>query len=122
MSFLKRMRGIKAELVFGSFTIDLKHEKMLLGRNADGSFNELQIYARTQGSSIVISKHVGTVSRNHALLEWNDTQKEYTITDLSSTYGTKVNGKKIIPGKKVVLVNEDTVELGSWLRFTILYT
>jgi hypothetical protein len=50
------------------------------------------------------------VSRRHASIEKDG--KEYYLVDLSSTTGTKVNGKRLTPNEKYCLKNNDLIEFG----------
>lgn len=50
------------------------------------------------------------ISRKHALIVRN--QDNYTIEDLNSANGTKVNGIRLQPGQKRLLQDGDVIELG----------
>lgn len=50
------------------------------------------------------------VSRRHASIEKEG--EAYFITDLASTNGTKVNGKKLVPKERHLLENGDMIEFG----------
>ena len=47
------------------------------------------------------------ISRKHALLEQE--AGRYYISDLASTNGTWLNGERLVPNEKKVLVNEDLI-------------
>jgi len=50
-----------------------------------------------------------TISRQHCRISLVD--DTYLVTDLQSTHGTSLNGKKINPGEKKVLNDGDIIEL-----------
>jgi pSer/pThr/pTyr-binding forkhead associated (FHA) protein len=49
------------------------------------------------------------ISREHALILRDDSTLSFTIEDLQSTNGTKVNGKRV---RSAVLANGDAIEVG----------
>jgi len=56
------------------------------------------------------------ISREHALVLFDDENRTYTIEDLQSSNGTKVNGKRV---RSADLVDADEVEIGN-TRFRFL--
>jgi len=52
------------------------------------------------------------VSRRHILLKYDETQKQMSIIDMGSGFGTKVNGKLLMMGENYVLVPGDHLWLG----------
>jgi pSer/pThr/pTyr-binding forkhead associated (FHA) protein len=58
-----------------------------------------------------------SVSRRHA--EIRRTMDGYMITDLASTNGTWVNGKRIVPGEPIGLKDGDRVAVGRLSVLTI---
>ena len=49
------------------------------------------------------------ISREHAIVAWDQTRGTYTLEDLQSTNGSKVNGKRI---RSSDLVHGDELEIG----------
>ena len=49
------------------------------------------------------------ISREHALILWDAETDEFTIEDLQSTNGTKVNGKRV---RSAPLCNDDEIQVG----------
>jgi two-component system NtrC family sensor kinase len=49
------------------------------------------------------------ISREHALIERDETRGSFTIEDLQSTNGTKVNGKRV---RSAELTHGDSIEVG----------
>lgn len=68
---------------FYNFTLEKK--KYILGRNQD--------------ADIVIAHK--TVSRNHASIEFSDTENAFILSDNESRNGTFLNGNRITEGKKI---------------------
>ena len=56
------------------------------------------------------------ISREHAIVSFDEETGTYTIEDLQSSNGTKVNGKRI---RSVDLVDADEIEIGN-TRFRFL--
>jgi pSer/pThr/pTyr-binding forkhead associated (FHA) protein len=56
------------------------------------------------------------ISREHALILWDVDADEFTIEDLQSTNGTKVNGKRV---RSATLNPGDVIQIGS-TRFAFL--
>ena len=57
------------------------------------------------------------ISREHALISWEPTCDEFTIEDLQSTNGTKVNGKRV---RSATLSNGDEIQIGH-TRFRFMF-
>ncbi len=49
------------------------------------------------------------ISREHAIVLYDETDDAYTVEDLQSTNGTKVNGKRV---RSSVLADGDEVQIG----------
>jgi pSer/pThr/pTyr-binding forkhead associated (FHA) protein len=49
------------------------------------------------------------ISREHAIILRDDAARTFTIEDLQSTNGTKVNGKRV---RSAVLAHGDSIEIG----------
>ncbi len=49
------------------------------------------------------------ISREHALILCDESTRSFSIEDLQSTNGTKVNGKRV---RSAVLANGDAIEVG----------
>lgn len=56
------------------------------------------------------------ISREHAIVQYDADADEYTVEDLQSTNGTKVNGKRV---RSAVLNSGDEVQIGH-TRFQFL--
>jgi len=52
------------------------------------------------------------ISREHAIILYDDEQSSYVIEDLQSTNGTKVNGKRV---RSVTLAAGDEIQIGHTL-------
>jgi len=50
-----------------------------------------------------------SISREHAIVAWDETRSLYTLEDLQSTNGSKVNGKRI---RASDLTHGDVLEIG----------
>lgn len=77
------------------------------------------------GQEIVIGRNPTTditlldegISREHALVLYDEDGPGYVIEDLQSTNGTKVNGKRV---RSALLVDGDQIEIGQTLfRFVL---
>jgi pSer/pThr/pTyr-binding forkhead associated (FHA) protein len=82
---------------------------VIAGDGSGGQFRlrgDRQIIGRGPGVDIKIDD--GTLSRQHAALEYADGQ--FRIRDLGSTNGVRVNGR---PVQVVELANGDRIEIGS---------
>lgn len=53
-----------------------------------------------------------TVSARHAVFARNPTTGTYTLQDMSSTNGTWVNGRQLVPGRAISLFDGDTLFFG----------
>ena len=61
-----------------------------------------------------------SISREHALILYDDDNDQFTIEDLMSTNGTKVNGKRV---RSVALTHGDQIEIGkTCFRFVLTDT
>lgn len=127
MGLLNYLLGTKAELLFtsGRCVFKMKASTITIGRNDKLHFDTIhQIAALVSPSHIDIVGDFTSnrqVSHKHVKLTWDTKLKRYSIEDLASKYGTKVNQASIIPGKKVVLQHQDKIELGKSIEFQILY-
>jgi pSer/pThr/pTyr-binding forkhead associated (FHA) protein len=77
-------------------TYPLESEETLIGRNPTTDITLLD-----EG-----------ISREHALIAYDSAMDRYTVEDLQSTNGTKVNGKR---NRSVELHPGDTLQIGSTL-------
>lgn len=50
------------------------------------------------------------ISREHAIISWAQGSDEYTVEDLQSTNGTKVNGKRV---RSATLSPNDEIRIGN---------
>jgi hypothetical protein len=66
------------------------------------------IIGRTEGNLVL---NEGSISRKHAQINCGSTQSD-TITDLNSSNGTKLNGRRLNGGETAVLANGSIIELG----------
>ena len=88
----------------------------------NGGFEGME-YELTSGETLVgrnpttdITLLDENISREHAIVLFDDETRTYTIEDLQSSNGTKVNGKRI---RSADLVDSDEVEIGN-TRFRFL--
>jgi pSer/pThr/pTyr-binding forkhead associated (FHA) protein len=79
---------------FEGMTYALEAEETLIGRNPNTDITLLD-----EG-----------ISREHALILYDEGEDRYTIEDLQSTNGTKVNGKRV---RSAELHPGDTLQIGS---------
>jgi pSer/pThr/pTyr-binding forkhead associated (FHA) protein len=71
-------------------------------------------------SETLIGRNPGTditlldegISREHAIVLYDDEQDRYVIEDLQSTNGTKVNGKRV---RSIALAPGDEIQIGQTL-------
>jgi len=78
---------------FAGMTYELSTDETLIGRNPTTNITLLD-----EG-----------ISREHSLILYDDAEGTYTIEDLQSTNGTKVNGKRV---RSATLGNGDDVQIG----------
>jgi pSer/pThr/pTyr-binding forkhead associated (FHA) protein len=100
-------KGARAKLgirngEFAGMEYELCHEETLIGRNPTTHITLLD-----EG-----------ISREHSLILWDCEADEFTIEDLQSTNGTKVNGKRV---RSATLNPGDVIQIGS-TRFAFLRT
>jgi len=86
---------------FEGMTYELGAEETLIGRNPTTDITLLD-----EG-----------ISREHALILYDGDEAQYTIEDLQSTNGTKVNGKRV---RSAVLEDGDELQIGH-TRFRFLF-
>lgn len=91
----------------------LEGGQVVLGRVAEGEIRQPDI------DLSAFQAYQAGVSRHHALIRRQGQQ--LTITDLNSSNGTRVNGKRIPPNQPVSIHHGDVVSLGK-LRIQILYS
>jgi pSer/pThr/pTyr-binding forkhead associated (FHA) protein len=90
--------GVKAALVirtggFEGTRYELAGEETLIGRNPTTDITLLD-----EG-----------ISREHAIILFDEDEARYEIEDLESTNGTKVNGKRV---RSAALVTGDEIQIG----------
>jgi len=85
---------------FEGMEYELRNEETLIGRNPTTDVTLLD----------------ENISREHSIILYDDESGSYTIEDLQSTNGTKVNGKKV---RSVGLNDDDEIEIGH-TRFRFL--
>jgi two-component system cell cycle response regulator len=97
--------GARLEILNGGFegmTYDLADQEVVIGRNPTTDITLLD-----EG-----------ISREHALVLFDEDTRGYVIEDLASTNGTKVNGKRV---RSAELVEGDEVQVGQTLfRFVLI--
>ena len=95
----------RLEILNGGFegmTYDLTNEEVVIGRNPTTDITLLD-----EG-----------ISREHALILYDEDLPGYMIEDLQSTNGTKVNGKRI---RSAELAEGDEIQVGQTLfRFVLV--
>jgi pSer/pThr/pTyr-binding forkhead associated (FHA) protein len=95
----------RIEILNGGFegmTYDLSAEEVVIGRNPTTDITLLD-----EG-----------ISREHALILFDDDAPGYVIEDLQSTNGTKVNGKRV---RSACLAEGDEIQIGETLfRFALI--
>ncbi len=79
---------------FAGMDYELVEEETLIGRNPTTNITLLD-----EG-----------ISREHALVLWDEDCDEFIIEDLQSTNGTKVNGKRV---RSATLSPGDEIQIGS---------
>jgi pSer/pThr/pTyr-binding forkhead associated (FHA) protein len=105
MSESKNDCGARLEILNGGFegmTYLLSTEEVVIGRNPTTDITLLD-----EG-----------ISREHALVVFDEDAAGYVIEDLQSTNGTKVNGKRV---RSAALVDADEIQIGQTLfRFVMV--
>ena len=76
------------------------------------------VIGRTEGALVLKDPNI---SRKHAQINYDAAQRAYVINDLTSSNGTYVNSKRIIPGQPAQLANGSVIGLGPaiTLRFEL---
>jgi hypothetical protein len=69
----------------------MTRQKIIIGRRTS-----------TESPDLALSS-TRSISRRHAEVSFNEASKKFFITDLGSTFGTTVNGRKIAAGERVEL-------------------
>ena len=94
----------RLEILNGGFegmTYDLDDREVLIGRNPTTNITLLD-----EG-----------ISREHAMIHFDDDECAYMIEDLASTNGTKLNGKRV---RSAALAEGDEIQIGQTLfRFVV---
>jgi len=67
------------------------------------------VIGRTEGNLIIPDQNI---SRKHAQLDYDSTQRAYLITDLNSSNGTFLNRQRLAPHQPVPLANGAVIGLG----------
>jgi pSer/pThr/pTyr-binding forkhead associated (FHA) protein len=65
------------------------------------------LLGRNPGADILLDDE--GISREHAVIGWDDDSGSWTIEDLQSTNGTKVNGKRV---RSATLQDGDEIQVG----------
>jgi pSer/pThr/pTyr-binding forkhead associated (FHA) protein len=95
----------RLEILNGGFegmTYDLKTEEVVIGRNPTTDITLLD-----EG-----------ISREHALVLFDEDGPAYVVEDLQSTNGTKVNGKRV---RSATLAEGDEIQIGQTIfRFVLV--
>lgn len=79
---------------FKGVTYELRSEETIIGRNPTTDITLLD----------------DGISREHSLILYDETEDAYTIEDLQSTNGTKVNGKRV---RSATLTRNDEIRVGN---------
>ncbi len=99
------MAAVRLEIINGGFegtTFDLTEDEVVIGRNPTTDITLLD-----EG-----------ISREHALLLFDEDVPGYVIEDLASTNGTRLNGKRI---RSASLAEGDEIQIGQTLfRFVLI--
>jgi pSer/pThr/pTyr-binding forkhead associated (FHA) protein len=67
------------------------------------------VIGRAEGSLIIPEPNI---SRKHAQINYNEASRVYTISDLNSSNGTRLNNQSLPPGQPAQLVNGALIGLG----------
>ena len=88
----------------------------------EGTYRPLNLYFNTKigrsGECHIKILNDFYVSREHALVTFNQEEKKFFIKDLGSKHGTFVNGVKIEEGEQRELKENDHIRLGKDTYFT----
>ena len=99
------MAAVRLEIINGGFegtTFDLTEDEVVIGRNPTTDITLLD-----EG-----------ISREHALLLFDEDVPGFVIEDLASTNGTRLNGKRI---RSASLADGDEIQIGQTLfRFVLI--
>ena len=92
MFYLKFVKGAYEGKIF-----PIKSEEISIGRSSD--------------NALILPPNDQSISRNHTLIE-NKSNQLY-LTDLNSKNGTYLNGRRILPKKKILMKPGDSIKIGS---------
>jgi pSer/pThr/pTyr-binding forkhead associated (FHA) protein len=90
---IARARLVLCDGAFAGTEYPLAAEETLIGRNPNTDITLLD----------------GSISREHAIVTWDAASGAFTIEDLQSTNGTRVNGKRV---RSAVLGDGDEIQVG----------
>lgn len=68
---------------------------------------------RSRDCNLVMRNYVKGISKTHCAIRFSSGRGAYQITDMGSTYGTYLNGRKIAPNTPQPLKRNDVIYLGS---------
>ena len=76
------------------------------------------VFGRTEGAYVIQNPNI---SRKHAQITYDESQRAYFITDLNSSNGTHLNSQRLVPGQATRLANGAVIGLGPsiTLRFDL---
>jgi hypothetical protein len=86
--------------------IALDADTVIIGRKDPGSPSQVDLDLSRYDPN-------NAISRRHACIVHEG--RKYSIVDLNSTNGTRLNGTSLLPGKKVPLTSGDVIEFGGGL-------
>ncbi|HET6847101.1 MAG TPA: FHA domain-containing protein [Anaerolineales bacterium] len=86
--------------------IALDADTVIIGRKDPGSPSQVDLDLSRYDPN-------NAISRRHACIVREG--RKYSIVDLNSTNGTRLNGNSLLPGKKVPLTSGDVIEFGGGL-------
>jgi pSer/pThr/pTyr-binding forkhead associated (FHA) protein len=66
---------------------------------------------RADDNTIILTEP--RVSRKHSQIEWQDKEQAFALSDVGSSNGTYLNGKKVAPGEKHTLKDWDKIRIAS---------